>query len=198
MDKMVVEPRKDLSQGKKTLLEFLPLVAFFIAYKMKGLLWATGILLGATLVTLAIQYALTRKVSKMQLITTGMVVVFGGLTLYLQDPFYFKIKVSIINGLLGAALAVGLFMNKLFLRDMLGASLEMPDRAWRTLSWRWVMFFFFLAALNVVVWQYFSEDTWVNFKTYGLLGLTMLFALANAPFMARHMPKVPADPSADG
>ncbi len=195
---MTSETRKQLSQLNKSLLEFSPLVVFFITYKMKGLLWATGALLIATLLAVTIQFALTRKISKMQLITTGMVVVFGGLTLYLQDPFYFKIKVSIINVLLGAALAIGLLMRKLFLKDMLGSTVDMPDAAWRTLSWRWVGFFLALAVLNVVVWQGFSEDAWVNFKAYGLLGLTMAFAMANAPFMARHIVEKPANPSADG
>ena len=195
---MTTQTHRELPQLYKTLLEFVPLVVFFVAYKMNGLLWATGALLVATLLAVAIQYGLTRKISKMQLITTGMVVVFGGLTLYLQDPFYFKIKVSIINALLGGALAIGLLLNKLFLKDMLGSSIDMPDAAWRTLSWRWVVFFLALAILNVLVWQGFSEDMWVNFKAYGLLGLTMVFAMANAPFMARHIIEKTDKPSADG
>ncbi len=198
---MTTETRRELSQLNKSLLEFAPLVVFFIAYKMNGLLWATGALLVATLLAVTVQYALTRKISKMQIITTAMVVVFGGLTLYLQDPFYFKIKVSIINVLLAVALAVGLLMKKLFLKDMLGSSIDMPDAAWRNLSWRWVAFFFALAILNVAVWQGFSEEVWVNFKAYGLLGLTMVFALVNAPFMAKHIIEKsdkPDKPSADG
>ena len=189
-----------LSQGKKTLLEFLPLFAFFITYYKAGLLWATGVLLICVLLALIIQYSLTRTVSKMQITITALVVVFGGLTLYLQDPFYFKIKVSIINGLLSAALVFGLLTNRLFLRDMLGSSVKMPDSAWRTLSWRWVVFFLALAVLNIVIWRNFSEPVWVNFKAYGLLVLTMVFALANAPFMAKHMienePPKPDAPSA--
>ena len=196
--KMNDQNSRELSKGKKTLLEFLPLVAFFAAYKFKGLIWATGVLVVASLIAIAVQYAVTRKISKMQIVTTGMIVVFGGLTLYLQDPFYLKIKISIINGLLGLALAVGLFMNKLFLRDMLGTSIQMPDAAWRNLSWRWVLFFFALAILNIVIWQNFSENVWVNFKFYGMTGLTLLFAVANAPFMAKHMPREPQNPSADG
>ena len=114
------------------------------------------------------------------------------------EPQSVGYQVSIINVLLGAALAIGLLMRKLFLKDMLGSTVDMPDAAWRTLSWRWVGFFLALAVLNVVVWQGFSEDAWVNFKAYGLLGLTMAFAMANAPFMARHIVEKPANPSADG
>jgi len=179
--------QSQLSQGKKTLLEFLPLVAFFITYYKAGLMWATGVLLVCMLLSLIIQYSLTRTVSRMQIVITALVLVFGGLTLYLQDPFYFKIKVSIINGLLAAALVFGLLTNRLFLRDILGSSIVMPNSAWRTLSWRWVVFFLALAVLNIVIWRNFSEPVWVNFKAYGLLVLTMLFALANAPFMAKHM-----------
>jgi intracellular septation protein len=192
--------QSQLSQGKKTLLEFLPLVAFFITYYKAGLMWATGVLLVCMLLSLIIQYSLTRTVSRTQIVITALVLVFGGLTLYLQDPFYFKIKVSIINGLLAMTLVFGLLTNRLFLRDIIGSSIEMPDSAWRTLSWRWVVFFLVLAVLNIVIWRNFSEPVWVNFKAYGLLVLTMLFALANAPFMAKHMveggPPKPGAPSA--
>lgn len=175
-----------MSQNKKLILDLGPLVAFLVVYLKFDLIYASAALVVATLIALVIGYSLTKKISYMQLVTAVLVVVFGGLTFYFKDPFYLKIKVSIINVLFGAALLMGLWYKKLFLKSMLGEALNLPDNAWRTLTLRWAMFFFALAVLNILVWFY-SEPLWVNFKVFGILGLTAFFALANAPYMAKHM-----------
>ena len=175
-----------MSQNKKMLLDLGPLLVFFAVYLKFDLIYASAALVVATLVALTIGYFLTKKISYMQLVTTALVVVFGGLTFYFKDPIYLKIKVSIINVLFGSALLSGLWLKKLFLKTMLGEALNMPDDAWRMLTVRWAFFFFGLAILNILIWFY-SEPLWVDFKVFGILGLTALFAVANAPYMAKHM-----------
>ncbi len=173
-------------QTTVTLLEILPLISFGIGYALKGALWATGALLVTTLVVTAIVYVLTRKLSKQQLITAGFVAFFGALTLYFQDPAFIKAKVSVINLLFAGILLGGLWFNRIFLGDLLGAQFKLPDHAWRTLTIRWALFFIAMAALNVVVWFGFSEEVWISFKVVGLLLMTFAFAAANAPFMMKH------------
>lgn len=175
-----------MNQNKKLLLDLGPLIVFFVVYLKFDLIYASAALVVATLIALAISYSLTKKISYMQLVTAALVVVFGGLTLYFKDPIYLKIKVSLINLLFGGVLLAGLWFKKLFIKSILGEALNLPDAAWRVLTLRWAGFFIFIAALNIAVWFY-SESMWVNFKVFGILGLTMLFALANAPYMAKHM-----------
>lgn len=175
-----------MSQNKKLILDLGPLAVFLIVYLKFDLIYASAALVVATLIAVAVSYALTKKISYMQLVTAVLVVVFGTLTFYFKDPFYLKIKVSIINVLFGSALLIGLYFKKLFLKTMLGEALNLPDHAWRILTVRWAAFFFALAILNIAIWIY-SEPLWVNFKVFGILGLTALFAVANAPYMAKHM-----------
>jgi intracellular septation protein len=190
--------KKELPQGLKLALDFIPLVAFFAAYKIGGVYWATGIIIVLTLLSLVIGYAMTGKVAKFPLFSTILITVMGGLTLYLQDDTFVKMKPTAANLIFAGLLGGGLVANRLFLKDLLGSAIEMPASAWRTLTWRWAGFFIALALLNEYVWRTMSESTWVNFKVFGLMGLTLVFAAANAPFMARHMATEPENPSADG
>jgi intracellular septation protein len=175
-----------MSQNRKMLLDLGPLLAFFAVYLKFDLIYASAALVVATVFALAIGYYLTKKISYMQVVTATLVVIFGGLTFYFKDPIYLKVKVSIINVLFGFALLIGLRFKKIFLKTMLGEAINMPDDAWRMLTLRWAVFFFGLAILNILIWFY-SEPLWVDFKVFGILGLTALFAVANAPYMAKHM-----------
>jgi intracellular septation protein len=103
-----------------------------------------------------------------------------------------------VNVLFGGILLSGLAFGKVFLKDIMGESVQLPDFAWRALSIRWTIFFFALAVINEVVWRNATTDQWVNFKVFGLMGLTLVFALANAPYMARHMITPDENPSANG
>ena len=189
---------RKLKQGHKQLLELLPLLVFFVAYMTKGVIWATGALAVASVLIIALIYAIDRTVSKAQVIGVVLVVIFGGLTVYMNDPRYIVAKVSLINVLFGLVLMGGYMFKRAFIKDIMGEAMVMPDHAWMTLSLRWAGFFFFLAALNVFVWYQFSESVWASFKVFGLMGLTMVFAVANAPFMARHIEREDENPSADG
>jgi intracellular septation protein len=190
--------KRELPQGLKLALDFAPLVAFFVAYKLGGVYWATSIIIALTIVSLIIGYALTGRVAKFPLFSGILITVMGGLTLYLHNDMFVKMKPTAANLIFAGILGGGLLTNRMFLKDLLGSAVEMPQAAWRTLTWRWTGFFIALAGLNEYVWRSMPEATWVNFKVFGLMGLTMLFAIANAPFMAKHMTGDDTKPSADG
>jgi intracellular septation protein len=191
-----------LKRGHKQLLELLPLVAFLIGYLMKGMVWATGSLMIATVMVMGLIYAVDRKLSKAQKIGLVLVLFFGGLTVFFNNPAYLVAKVSVINALFGIVLLAGYFFKRMFIKDLMEEAVALPDHAWMTLTLRWAGFFFFLAALNLVVYFNFSEKIWVAFKLGGMFGLTLLFAFANAPFMAKHMIEAKLEeapkPSGDG
>jgi intracellular septation protein len=192
------ETKKEMPQGLKLALDFAPLVAFFVAYKLGGVYWATGIIIALTLLSLMIGYVLTGKLAKFPLFSGILITVMGGLTLYLQNDVFVKMKPTAANLIFAIILGGGLATKRVFLKDLLGSALQLTERAWYTLTWRWVVFFLVLAGLNEFVWRTMSEATWVNFKVFGLMGLTFVFAIANAPFMARHMQDEKVNPSADG
>jgi intracellular septation protein len=195
---MIREEKKELPQGLKLALDFAPLGAFFIAYRLGGMYWATGSLMVLTLVALALGYAFTGKVAKFPLYSAVLVGIMGGLTLYLHNDTFVKMKPTAANLVFAAVLGGGLFFNRVFLKDLLGSSMELPDHAWRQLTLRWTVFFAALAAANEFVWRTMTEGTWVNFKVFGLLGLTIVFAAANTPLMMRHMKEKQDDLSANG
>ncbi|MGA7267246.1 MAG: septation protein A [Aestuariivirga sp.] len=176
-----------MSQGVKLLIDMGPLILFFITNWKAGIFWGTGIFMLATAVALAVSWALTRKIAMVPLASAVFVAVFGALTIWLQSDIFIKVKVTLINALFGAILLGGVMFGKNYLKLVIGESLRMPEAAWRTLTIRWGVFFLFLALLNEIVWRNMSTDAWVNFKVFGLLPITLAFALANAPFMARHM-----------
>ena len=180
-----------MGQGRKQLLDFAPLVVFFVVNWKAGIFWATGVFMAVTLVVLAYTYFATGKIAKVPLASAILVGVFGGLTLYLQDETFIKVKVTLVNFIFAVILLGGLLFRRSFIKDVMGEAIALPDIAWRTLSLRWGLFFAALALLNEYVWRSYSTDQWVTFKVFGLMGLTLVFALANAPFMARHMADAP-------
>ena len=171
----------------KSLIEFGPLLAFFIGNYKGGVFWGTGIFMVATVIALIVSWMLTGKIAKVPLFSAIFVGIFGGLTIWLHDATFIKVKVTLINALLGATLLVGLYYGKLFLKSIMGEAVNLSQEAWRVLTLRWGFFFLGVAALNELIWRNVSTDMWINFKVFGLLGLTLVFALANAPFMAKHM-----------
>ena len=176
-----------MGQGTKLLIEMGPLVAFFIANWKAGIFWGTGIFMAATVVALTASWLLTRKVAMVPLVSAVFVGVFGILTLWLHSDLFIKVKVTLINALFGVVLLGGVAMGRSYLKLVMGEAVKLTEQAWRTLSLRWGLFFLALAVLNEIVWRNFSTDAWVNFKVFGLLPLTLAFALANAPFMSKHM-----------
>jgi intracellular septation protein len=171
----------------KFLVDFGPLVLFFVAFKMSGLMAATGILIVATVVLLAVNYALTRHLALMPLITAVIVIVFGGLTLWLDDERFVKLKPTIVQALLALILFGGILLKKPTLQYVMGEAIRLSNEGWRQLTWRFALFFTGMAILNEIVWRSVPTDLWVDFKVFGIVGLTMIFSLAQLPLMKRHM-----------
>ncbi len=170
----------------KIAIEIGPLVIFFVAYSMRGLMTATAVFMVAITVSLGLSVWLERRVPVMPLVTAGVVMVFGGLTLILADETFIKMKPTIINGLFAGALFVGLALDRAFLKTLFGTVLKLDAQGWKKLSLRWALFFTFVAVLNEIVWRNVDTDLWVNFKVFGILPLTLVFALAQTPLIHRH------------
>ena len=176
-----------LPSWARILVEWGPLVAFFIANAKGGIFWGTGVFMAATAIALAVSWTWTRKLAMVPLIGAVFVAIFGGLTLWLQNDTFIKVKVTLVNLLLGTILLIGLAFGRQFLKLILGEASKMDDQGWRILTLRWGLFFFALALLNEIVWRTVSTDLWVNFKVFGILPITLLFAISQAPLMSRHL-----------
>jgi intracellular septation protein len=122
----------------------------------------------------------------MPLVTGLFVLVFGGLTLWLHDDLFIKLKPTIINGLFAAILAGGMVFDRPLLRPLLGAMIPIDDRGWRLLTWRWAAWFLFLALFNEATWRMLPTDVWVTTKLFGTLPMTIAFSLAQLPLIKRH------------
>ena len=152
----------------KLLFDFLPILLFFVAYKMADIYVATGILIVATLAQVGWLWLRQHRVEKLPLITAGLVLVLGGATLILHDPIFVKWKPTIVNWLFAAAFLGSRFIGKkTLLERMMGGQLELPAQIWVKLTFAWVLFFCVLGALNLYVAFSFDENTWVNFKLLG-------------------------------
>jgi intracellular septation protein len=178
----------------KLALDLGPLILFFAAFKFGDIFKATAVFMAATLAALAIGYARTRKISPMPLVTAIIVVVFGGLTLYLKNDTFIKMKPTVLYATFGALLLGGLAFNRLFIKVVFAQAFELDEVGWRRLTWRWGFFALALAALNEIIWRNFSTDIWVDFKVWAIIPLVLLFALAQTPLVMKHqIEETPAD-----
>ena len=174
------------SPFQKLALDLGPLILFFAAFKFGGIFVATAVFMAASIATLAIGYAATRKISPMPLFTAIIVLVFGGLTLYLKNDTFIKMKPTVLYAIFGAILLGGLAFNRLFIKAVFAQAFELDETGWRKLTWRWGFFAFALAALNEIIWRNFSTDVWVDFKVWAIIPLIMLFALSQTPLVMKH------------
>jgi intracellular septation protein len=167
-------------------VDYGPLAIFFASYLAGGLMAATAAIIAASLIALGLAWSLQRRVPLIPLITAGVVAVFGGLTLWLQDETFIKMKPTIVQLLFALILLGGLAVGRPLLKPLLGKMMPpLSDSAWRRFTLRYALFFIAMAALNEVVWRTQSTDFWVAFKVFGLSGLTILFILTQMPFIAR-------------
>jgi intracellular septation protein len=193
---MTDEPRKNDSQPQdlrgqllKLLVEVGPLVVFFVMNARAGIFWGTGAFMVAIVISLIASRILFGRVPVMPLVTGVFVLVFGGLTLWLQDEQFIKIKPTLVNALFAGALFTGLLAGRSLLKIVFGEVFRLTDEGWRKLTLRWAFFFTFLAVLNEVVWRSFSTDVWVSFKVFGIMPLTMIFAIAQMGLLKQHEPR---------
>jgi intracellular septation protein len=172
----------------KFLFDFLPIIAFFIAYKGYDIYVATAVAIGTSAIQLGWLWLKDRRVERMPLITLTLLVVMGGATLLLQDENYIKWKPTVVNWLFAVMFLSSQFIGNLTLLErMMGKSIELPKAVWLRLTSAWATFFFVMGVVNLYVAFHFDTDTWVNFKLFGILGLTLAFVIGQAFYMAQYI-----------
>jgi intracellular septation protein len=185
----------------KLVLELGPLIVFFFA-NARGtqiaaqfpvlaalggpIFIATALFMAATIVSLVVSYVIARTVPIMPLVSGAVVMVFGLLTLYLKDDTFIKMKPTIINTLFGTTLLVGLYFGKSLLKIVFDAAFQIDEAGWKKMTFRWGLFFLFLAVINEVVWRNTSTDTWVTFKVWAVMPITLLFTFSQLPLIMTH------------
>jgi len=173
----------------KQILEFIPIILFFIAYKLYDIYIATAVVIVATIIQVGITWFKYKKVETMQWVTLGLILVMGGATIYLQNEEFIKWKLTIIEWLFGLAFIGSQFFGKKPLVErMMGASLELPAAIWKKLNLMWATFFISVGFLNIYVMQNFNTDDWVTFKTFGVPGLMIIFIIVQMAFIYKYIP----------
>ncbi len=162
----------------KFLIEMAPLLVFFFVNYKFGLVNATIALMVTTPISIAIYWYMFKKVATMPLVTAVLVLVFGGLTIYMDDTTFIKVKPTIVFALFAVGLLGALLFGRPLMKSALGETVQMTDKGWFAMSLHWGLFFIFMAVLNEYVWRNFSEDSWVTFKVFGLTLITLIFSVA--------------------
>ena len=172
----------------KFLFDFLPVILFFVAFKLGGIYVATAVAIATTFVQVALLKLRGKRVDAMLWASLVIIVVFGGATLVLKDETFIKWKPTVLYWLLGAVLGgAALLFRRNLIRAMLSEQVQLPDPVWNRLNWSWVGFFLFMGGLNLYVAFNYSTDLWVNFKLFGGMGLMLVFVVVQALFLARHV-----------
>jgi intracellular septation protein len=172
----------------KFLFDLFPVLLFFIAFKLQGIFVATAVAIIASFVQVGMFWLKHRRFEKMHLITLGIIVVFGGATLLLKDPVFIKWKPTVVNWLFAVAFFGSQFVGKKsFLERMMSHAVTIPPTVWLRLNMAWVIFFLSMGVINLYVAYNFDENTWVNFKLFGMMGLTLAFVVGQTFYLARHM-----------
>jgi len=167
-----------MKQILKLVIEIGPLVLFFLTNAKAGIFVATQVFMVAIVISLSLSYYLDKRIAIMPLVTGIVVMVFGGLTIYLENDLFIKLKPTIVNMLFASILLGGLMFGKSFLSILFSEVFQLKEEGWRILTFRWGLFFIALAIINEIVWRNYSTDFWVSFKLFGIMPLTMVFALA--------------------
>lgn len=173
-------------QLTKLALELGPLVLFFLMNSRFGIFTATAWFMGAMVVSLSVSWLIFKRIAIMPLVTGAVVLVFGGLTLWLQDDTFIKMKPTIVNTLFGATLLGGMLFGQNLLKYVFGEVYRLREEGWRQMTLRWGIFFIVLAIINEVVWRNFDTDFWVSFKIWGVMPLTLVFSMAQLPVLTKY------------
>jgi intracellular septation protein len=172
--------------GIKLILELGPLLAFFLTYSLFGIFPATAVIMFATILSLIASKLIMKKLPIMPMVSGVLVMVFGGLTLYLHDATFIKMKLTIIYMIFAVALGGGLMFGQSLIKVVLGETIQLQEEGWRKLTLRWAFFFLTIAVMNEIVWRNVPEAWWVNFKTFGVLPLTVLFMMAQFGLLQKY------------
>ena len=181
--------KKEENSLTKSILEFVPLIAFFLAYyyfpnsnnltgedlSVEKIIFATKVFVPILLIASLLNYLILGTISKMSVITAVLVIFFGALTIWFKDPTFIKMKPTIIYLSFAVVLIIGLMRKRSLLQSLMGSTLALEEEGWMLLTKRIIIFFISLAFLNELVWRYFGQDLWVNFKTFGMPILSLLF-----------------------
>lgn len=191
--------------GSQQLLKFIvelgPLLVFFmvnwqagkhLADPKQAIFWGTGCFVVATVIALIASRILFKHVAVMPLVSGAVVLIFGGLTLYLQDDLFIKLKPTIVNSIFASVLFGGLLFGKSLLKYLFGDVFALTEEGWKKLTFRWACFFVFLAILNEFAWRLLSTDQWVSFKVFAIMPITMVFAISQVGLLQRHALDKPA------
>lgn len=177
----------------KFFVDFFPVLAFFIAYfipqdRSQGIYWATAAAIVASLIQVSVMRLIFKKVERMHLVTLFIILILGGATLLLHDKRYIMWKPTIVNWAFGVVFFASQFIGgKNIIQRMMEKNFSAADRIWSVLNLSWVCYFMLMGVINLIVAYNFSEQTWVNFKMFGMLGLTIVFAIGQSIFLAKHI-----------
>jgi intracellular septation protein len=176
-------------------IDYAPVILFFISVKIWGLMPATAVLVAASVLAVALGFILGHRLAWAPIITTAIVVVFGGLTLIFNDETFVKMKPTVVEGLFAVTLWAGLLLKRPLLQHLMGQGLKLDPPGWRKLEFRFALFCAAMAVLNEIIWRTQSTDIWADFKL-GMIGLTVLFMCTQLPLIRKHM--LPDDMPAAG
>jgi intracellular septation protein len=180
------KPHRKIPPLARAALDLGPLLLFFAVFEFYGIYAATGAFMVVIFLALGAGYAIERRISPMPLLTAALVLVFGGLTLYLKNDTFIKMKPTVLYALFGFVLLGGLAFGRLFVKYLFATAFELSDEGWRKLTYRWGFFFLALAVTNEIIWRTMSTGTWVKFKVFGIIPLIALFAAAQLPLVLKH------------
>jgi intracellular septation protein len=184
-------PRRRLAPLWRTALDLGPLVVFFALLMKTDVYVATAVFMGVMAAAMTVGYIYERRISPMAAISFVIVLVFGGLTIYLHNDLFIKIKPTITYLIFAAVLAGGLATRRSFIKYLFDHAFHLDEEGWRRLTWRWVFFFLAMALANEIVWRNFSLQVWAGYKAFGAIPLTFLFAIAQAPLIMKHQIEEP-------
>ncbi|WP_076419063.1 septation protein A [Colwellia sp. UCD-KL20] len=174
--------------------EFLPLIIFYVVWKLADIYWATGALIAMSALQVLFYIVRGKTVPTKTWIFFGLITIFGGLTILMHDDTFLKWKVTIINGVFSAALIVSQYVfKKNIIKQFLGESLTLPENIWNKLNLSWALFFAFCGALNWYIAFNFEQEIWVNFKVFGLTGLMIIFSVSSIFALYKYLPKEESD-----
>ena len=166
--------------------DWLPIILFFVVFKYFDIYYATAAAMISSVILIGLQKILRIKIEKIQLVGLAMIVFFGSLTILFQDEQFIKLKPTVLYLVLALVLLAPQFFKKYLIKNLLEKQISLPNRVWKQLNISWILFFIFLGCLNYYIAQSFSTDFWVEFKLFGMLGITLIFTIIQAFWLSKY------------